>query len=271
MVALPQPLAPDIRVEYVTPQMAQTYLEHNTNNRHLSPYQIGKYAHAMSIGDWQLSDPIKFDTYGRLIDGQHRLAAIIESGVVVPMFVVRGLDPSAQDVIDTGRARTASDALKMHGYEQYPLVSSAAKLLLAYENGWISTVGSIRYPRLLTTPEIVRYVDQHSGLIAAAKSAAADRCFVKLQPSVLCFARYTLSRIDSLATHTFFLDLTEMRTSGEGDPRSALLRWISKRDKPQNQHEAIYLLFRTWNAVRAGESMRRLMIPSRDSKIPKPI
>lgn len=271
MTALPQPIAPDIRVEYVTPQMAQTYLEHNMNNRTLSRIQVGKYAHAMSIGDWQLSDPIKFDTYGRLIDGQHRLAAIIESGVTVAMFVVRGLDPSAQDIIDTGRARTASDALKIHGYERYVILASAAKLLIAYENGWINTVSDSRYPRIITTPEIVRYIDQHPRLHNAAKGADTDRQSVKMQTSVLCFGRYVLSQVDELAAHAFFDDLREMRTGGHGDPRSALLKRLANQQKRLSQPEAIYLMFRTWNAVRTGEPMHLIKIVSRDAKIPKPI
>ena len=271
MTALPQPIAPDIRVEYVTPQMAQAYLEHNLNNRTLSRWQVNKHAYAMSAGDWQLSDSIKFDTYGRLIDGQHRLAAIMQADVTVPMFVVRGLDPSAQDVIDTGRPRSAADAMQIHGYQNANILSASVKLLIAYESDWIATVGSRSYPRLITTPEILRYIDSHPKVIGAAKSADHDRRYIKIAPSALCFARYVFSRIDEVATHAFFKDLTEMRTTGEGDPRAALLRWLARREKRQNQPESVYLLFRTWNAVRSGEAMRKIMIPSQETKIPKPI
>ena len=271
MTALPQPLAPDIRVEYISPQIAEAYLEHNVNNRSLSQLQVVKYAHAMKVGDWQLSDPIKFDTYGRLIDGQHRLAAVVQSGATVPIFVVRGLDPSAQDVIDTGRARSAGDAIKLHGYKHYNLLASTAKLLIAADNGWVAKVGNARYPRPITTSEILRYVEENPRLISAATAASVDRGHINMQPTALCYGRYVLSNIDELAARNFFKDLCDMRTNGVGDPRATLLKRLAHRDRNDTLHDSIFLLFRTWNAVRAGKPLRQLKIINSDVPIPTPI
>lgn len=273
MTALPEPQTqtPQMAVEYVTPMMAQQYLTHNTHNRSLSSGQVNKYAYAMQLGDWQLSDSIKFDTYGRLIDGQHRLAAVVQSNCTVQMFVVRGLNPSAQDIIDTGRARRASDAVKLRGHKNYVILSSGARLAIAYENKWITKLGSANYPRVITTPEILRFIENNPSLLSAAKTADVDRHHINIQPSVLCFARFVLGGVDQLAAHTFFRDLSDMKTTGIGDPRAALLKRLSVRDSTDLIHDVIYMVFRTWNAIRTGESLRLLKVPKGDVVIPEPI
>ena len=278
MTALPQPLAsdnrvlqPEVRVEYITPQIAEAYLERNMNNRALSSRQVSKYAFAMTAGDWQLSDPIKFDTYGRLIDGQHRLAAIVQSGVTVAMFVARGLDSSAQDVIDTGRARTAADALRMHGYRHYSIMAAGARLTIAYDHGWIKKVGETYYPRIVTTPEVLRFAENNPQFVELAGEADTLRHHINAQPSVILMTRFVLGRIDEDQARAFFADLAEMKTSGVGDPRSALLKRLNVRDATDNVHNVVYMFFRAWNATRLGEPMRLIKVHSKDATIPTPI
>ena len=66
----------------------------------------------MINGDWQLTHQgIAFDTTGRLIDGQHRLHAIIEAGVPVQILVTRGCSASSFSILDRGANRRPSDIL----------------------------------------------------------------------------------------------------------------------------------------------------------------
>ena len=51
----------------------------------------------MGSGNGQTSGlSIQFDWDGRMIDGQHRCEAGIESGVTIRMLVVKGLDPRSR-------------------------------------------------------------------------------------------------------------------------------------------------------------------------------
>jgi hypothetical protein len=87
----------------VTPKLAGEWMESNEKNRHIRDRLVVKYARDMSAGNWSLTgEAIKFDTEGCLVDGQHRLLAVILSGVSLQMLVVCGVERAAQTVMDTG-------------------------------------------------------------------------------------------------------------------------------------------------------------------------
>jgi hypothetical protein len=100
----------------ITPKMAQEMLEYNTCNRPLSKNTVIKYAGMMKLGEWYLShQSIAFteDEKGRLVlvDGQHRLAAVIQSGVPVKFSVI--YHAIQTPYIDTVRNRTFIDNLNI--------------------------------------------------------------------------------------------------------------------------------------------------------------
>jgi len=69
------------KVQAITPTKAAEYLEANTSNRPLSSATVKSFAEAMSRGDWMVTHQgIAFSAAGVLVDGQHRLAAIVEPG-----------------------------------------------------------------------------------------------------------------------------------------------------------------------------------------------
>jgi predicted nucleic acid-binding Zn ribbon protein len=72
---------PAASIVYVTPEMAERWLGHNKVNRNLRNRRVDQFARDMRSGRWQLTgEAIKFGKSGNLIDGQHRLWAVIESG-----------------------------------------------------------------------------------------------------------------------------------------------------------------------------------------------
>lgn len=84
-------------MELITKEIAIKYLEHNANNprKKVNHNRVKGYAADMKAGKWSMNgEAIVFDADGNLKDGQHRLMAVVESGVPVLMFVVRGIDPS---------------------------------------------------------------------------------------------------------------------------------------------------------------------------------
>ncbi len=76
------------KIQTVTPRRAAEYLERNTANRPLSKRTVREFAEAMRRGEWRVTHQgIAFDTEGALVDGQHRLAAIIEADLPVETTV----------------------------------------------------------------------------------------------------------------------------------------------------------------------------------------
>lgn len=104
--------APTTRIERVTPAMAAEMLSKNTRNRTLSRARMIQMAAAMSEGRWRMTHQgVAVATDGTLLDGQHRLTAVVTANVAVDMLVTRGLPPEAIDAIDTGENRRAYDVL----------------------------------------------------------------------------------------------------------------------------------------------------------------
>jgi hypothetical protein len=92
--------------------MAKQWLDKKDKNRTLSEMRIHSWAYLMRIGKWVFSpDGIKFNKKGKLVDGQHRLLALLESGIPkIKMLRVSGLSKEICKVLDQGRPRTVADA-----------------------------------------------------------------------------------------------------------------------------------------------------------------
>lgn len=107
-----------IDIESVTPSLAKTYLSTNTKNRSVRLRKVASFAAMMASGQWLLTHQgIAFDMDGVLLDGQHRLMAVMESGKTVRMAVFRNVpdtkDIKAMAVIDTGTIRSNPDQLRV--------------------------------------------------------------------------------------------------------------------------------------------------------------
>lgn len=97
-------------LETITPAKAAKMLEHNTTNRRVRYQWRDQLAQAIEDGRWRLTHQgIAFNCDGTLIDGQHRLMAIVKAGKPVTMYVTRGMDRDALYAIDQGKGRTVVD------------------------------------------------------------------------------------------------------------------------------------------------------------------
>ena len=121
-------------IEWITPQKAKEYLEHNeTNYRSLQQHRVENYAEEMKNDLWQLNgESIKFREDGSLADGQHRLAAVIKAGRPVQMCVLRGLDNNVT-LFDVGMGRTTGQIVRAGGGSRAlsdGTICSAANMML---------------------------------------------------------------------------------------------------------------------------------------------
>lgn len=99
-------------IEVITPDRAKEILRTNTHNRKLKPYLVTRYAKTMRDGQWTTSHQgIAFDEDGNLVDGQHRMEAVVLADVAVPFLVTYGIQKRAVRDIDTGSNRTIADGL----------------------------------------------------------------------------------------------------------------------------------------------------------------
>lgn len=98
----------------ITPEIAKEWLKKNDKNRTVVPTAVSRYARDMLAGNWKVTHQgIAFAPNGRLLDGQHRLRAIVESGVTVVMNVSQGVDEDVYLAMDGGKTRTMADRLAL--------------------------------------------------------------------------------------------------------------------------------------------------------------
>jgi hypothetical protein len=126
----------------IDPDGAQELLKGNINrgrgrtNRAVSVARVQKMAEDMRQSRFILTgEPIIMNTAGYLNTGQHRLYAVIMSGVPTMMDVRFGITPEAFTVTDTGKPQTARDVLYRNNVRDASHVSPAIRLVLAYRAG----------------------------------------------------------------------------------------------------------------------------------------
>jgi hypothetical protein len=152
----------------ITPADATSWLKGNNNNRPIRPRHVAFLAREMLEGNWQVNgQAIIIAEDEQVLDGQHRLLAIIDSGKTIQSLVVYGITEDAFKTIDTGAVRSSSDALHMHFKEAPTYALHAAATAV----NWCHRLerGMGKHVRVSNT-DAIEYVKRHSSLIAHAET-----------------------------------------------------------------------------------------------------
>lgn len=147
----------------VTPAMAKKWLAGNVANRDNRPSWVKSWANAMQRGEWTLTmEPIVFvdewvhpitgEKFGEtLIEGQHRLQAVILSGKTIPFIVWRHSDPKELEAMGQGKPRTQGDILKLtrRGLKHPKTVATTVTAFLKHGLGLHESVDAWMVKRVL--------------------------------------------------------------------------------------------------------------------------
>ena len=123
-------------IKRITPNVAKKMMERNTNNfRSLDHRRVKRYSAIMKRGEWDLNgESIKTNCDGSIVDGQHRLAAVIASGVTIESLIVEGVQ--SVGTIDAGKPRQISDYLSHDGYKNATTLAALTKRLWQVSHGY---------------------------------------------------------------------------------------------------------------------------------------
>lgn len=117
----------------VTPEMARAWLETTPmHQRRITHSYVQRLSDDLTAGLFTSSpQPFILDTNGDLLDGQHRSAAIVSSGVALESaVVVRGVEPEMFGKLDIGQRRTPAQFINSR---QSSLIAAAAKYTIHYQ------------------------------------------------------------------------------------------------------------------------------------------
>lgn len=159
-----------LSLEHITPELARHYLKRNKTNRDVKEDNLTKITNDLANGNFKLShQALAFDWNGNLIDGQHRLMAVIESNTSANMYVAYNCDPENFTIIDCGRSRTTSDVLKRAGASSYSTIAAAIRLILwasvRYAANKAKGTVKLRKHYTITNSETVKFFEEHKNII----------------------------------------------------------------------------------------------------------
>jgi hypothetical protein len=175
------------KIELITPNIAQKYRASMLVARNIPDTTVYSYANDMLANKWRfIGDTIRFDDNGHMIDGGHRMTAIIRSGVSQYFVVIRGLDPEAVKYIDTGRARRADDVLTMMGLTNTAKLAAAARVLYNLKHGTI-----LRKTKV-STAQILSIIERHPGLHESCRTVLT---LPSARPGLLAAMHYIASSL----------------------------------------------------------------------------
>ncbi|WP_328581745.1 hypothetical protein [Streptomyces sp. NBC_00370] len=122
------------RIAKVTPELAESFLTKAAVNRRLNMSQVKVLAETILRGEWKLTHQgIAFDSDGALLDGQHRLHAIMEAKTTVEMIIFEGLSKEVFPVLDIGKRRSGADTLFSTGEKNLPQLSSTVRHVILFK------------------------------------------------------------------------------------------------------------------------------------------
>lgn len=283
---LPEPVWPSLTldIEDVTPERAAAWLELNAElNRSPRVAKIQQYAHDMRTGNWEVNgETVKFDRDGNLVDGQHRLAAVVESGVTVRMAVARGLAPESLKTIDTGISRRFADVLKIHGHgKDGNIVGTTVRRVWLWDNGArANATGGNRGSQNPTNADLLKlYESDVAGFRMAGKRGRdVYEAARLLSTGTAGTAFYLLARVNYDDTNRFFDRFITGANLGTDHPiltlRQRLLRARTDPAGRLTEPERLALIIRAWNGYRTETPMSKLMLthsgPLTNQNFPEP-
>ena len=257
-------------IQTITPKLAIRWLEANHGNRNVRERVVTAYARDMQAGRWRLTgEAIKFSADDRLIDGQHRLRAVVQAGVNVDMMVVRGLENEVQEVLDSGAGRTAGDALRMRGETNYSNLAASVRAALMYQDGRLYHGGSHKY----THGEVIEFLEKNPEMRDAVEFAVGLRHQIDIPVSTLSVCIWRLSQVAPDDCTIFFTKLGKKTGFVEGDPILALdrrLAEVRRANRILDRTDYLSLVFRAWNAWRVRKSIQKLPIAVRGAQVDIP-
>ena len=221
----------------ITPELAKILLDFNlNNNRKISAYTVAKYAKKIQQGQWGNSSPITFSDKNHLIDGQHRLKAVIKAGIPVPFPVMLGIPEETAENFDRGRRRTITDVSRVAGLDWVTDKHAAtARWMCATK---VDVPGKKRFEApTLETEDLLPVLSQYRDGIEFAVKVAGSARELSLSTilSVIAKAYYVHpEKHKRLKEFGFCLKTGEIARSGSQD--NAALQLVTKVRRLKEDH-----------------------------------
>lgn len=265
---------PSSKIMTITPAMAQEFLLKNNNNRPLKKERVDEYVSQMRKGFWAVqNDDICFDWDGNLLNGQHRLNAVVIYGKPVEMGVKFGLHPNAFAIIDSGKIRTSGEALSCDGMSNSNAKASIVRFYMQYNRGKFAIYSDGR--NRIGNNEILNFARENKKKLEEVY-AFTKKVFKSFKPVPMRYLGalyWKLSDIDQPSADAFFDKYATGIGLTERHPiyilRTKLLSDYTSVKKYPIADKILWFVM-AWNYYRQNRTVTKFRY-DKDSEFPRPI
>jgi len=247
----------------ITPEIASKMLEANSSNRPLNEANVAALVKEMKGGRWKINgDMIRFSDSNIIIDGQHRLHAVVRSGITMQSWVMDGLPSDVFDTIDVGKRRSAGDTLGCRGEKNACRMAAALIMIDKYMTGRLEK--SVQYSNTEVEGLLAKYPDVRESLKITLNGKGL------LLPSVFDSCHYLFSKKDPVMTEVFIERIFKGVGLHEGDPWYVLRERLltnSIANAKLSKAFTMALCIKAWNAARQGKRITKLQLNLVDGKM----
>jgi len=241
----------------ITPEDAAQLLDANGSNRPLNEAHVKRIARQILDGKWRFNgDTIKISSTNDILDGQHRLWAIMEAKIPVETIVVRGIEPDAFATIDTLRKpRSGSDVLALLGVNnQRSAISVGLQWLIRWQK---KTLENYRAPQnRIENSDIEAAYRDNPGIAKAAERANKLRSIAN--PGMLTFFYFVLSNRNPDLAERMMYTLENPSGIGIDDPFFRLRVYFLNPNSRKDALVTIALMVKAANAAHKKKDVKVL-------------
>lgn len=251
----------------VTPEIAVQLLQNNYgHNRPLKASVVKRYANMMRTDEWnaRAADPIKVSVDGMLLNGQHRMNAVIISGETIPMTIETGLEVGDYKSIDQGSTRTGADII---GEEKNRYAKAAGiKAIINFNKG---KEGQKIFHDLVTNKEVGDWLEDEGLDSLDHVNFNVWKKSLNVPPSVYYLFSSQAQSIDPQAFDAFTTMLCEGVGLTSSHPILKMRNYLLSPLRPKRRNETemtkmYQLLVKTWNTWRQGKTIKgQLRVPNK--------
>lgn len=251
------------KIETITPEIAAKWLTTNSENqRSVTKTHKDHLAKEMAGGNWILTgETIIFDWFDRLIEGQHRLYAVIDSKTTIRSWVIYGVDPKAFAYINRGKIRTTANIYQIAGIKESTTIASITNNVWRYRRA-LRIGGSINTYERAAPHELMDIYNESPKMFFDSASisnlAAREIGLAKSIGGSIHFLAMEACG-DADLVELFFAGLAHGKGLNDGDPilyfRNLLIR-SSKSQMKINSYQSFAIGAKAWNLFRHGKTAR---------------
>ena len=255
-----------IETVLITPQKAKLLLEKTIGNRELIKQKLELYERQILENKWVLNGQcIIVGDKGHLLDGHHRLQAIVQTDKPAQMSIIHGIKEENFATIDSGASRKSGQVFTIAGIKNAHNIASIVNAVqFLRHNGWLTGSGM---QNNLTTTELLEIYNQDADLYQKARCVGVKCRANRLMRVVFASAMYYVlvrdfnnspDYVERFLVAATSLSTTEIPSANA--LREALTRKTIEKGTNIDVRYVFALTVKAWQSYKRNENIKRLVV-----------